>query len=268
MSWIKSHFLSFLLALQFFSRLPVKVDVYSPERQAKILNYLPLIGLLFGSVLFVLVLFLGWQAMFLPSEVAFFILVIWIWLSGALHLDGVADSADAALGSVGQKDIAQKILHDSRIGTGGAVALALILLGKWVFLASLFTIFFMQTAFAGYLLLFASIPFIARLVPLVLLKSCGSATASAGHKKVFAGLSWSALWGYLGLLLLWMSLIIYAEYFTVLLTLASGFVLAWFFTHYFAKKLLGGVNGDLMGLSIEISELLLILALLIGLRLA
>lgn len=72
-----------------------------------------------------------------PGPAAAAIVVVsWTLLTGALHLDGLADSADAAFASVGQERRLE-ILRDVHHGTFGIVTVGLVLLLKWSALATL-----------------------------------------------------------------------------------------------------------------------------------
>lgn len=275
----KEYSASLILALQFFSRLPIPLDVYSPSRQTQILHYLPWVGLLFGLItysLFASVVALsnlfvpGIFNAIGPNELAFGALIFTVWLSGALHLDGVADSADAGLGAIKQPRKALQIMHDSRIGTGGAVALLMLLLGKWIALSGIFTELLnvdSESTSLPMIILLVFIPFIARVMPLVLLKTCAIATQSDNHRRLFAALKTPVVLFYLStvvLILIWLGL-----QFSVLTSvgLATVLLIAWLWLKRFANNLLNGVNGDLLGLSIELSELLLLFACLFIFRL-
>jgi adenosylcobinamide-GDP ribazoletransferase len=59
-----------------------------------------------------------------------------VWLTGAFHEDGLADTADGLGGAV-SRDRALEIMKDSRIGTYGATALVLALLTKVLLLGLL-----------------------------------------------------------------------------------------------------------------------------------
>lgn len=59
------------------------------------------------------------------------------WLSGGLHLDGLADLVDGLSGGRGDRDRALAIMRDGRIGAHGAAALVLVLLAKSAALAEL-----------------------------------------------------------------------------------------------------------------------------------
>jgi len=123
----------FWLALQFLSVLPAPAQpVPSPEEQGRPLLAYPLVGLLFGLLL------LGLAALLAPLPPllsAALLLAFWVVLSGALHLDGLADSADAWLGGHGSAARTLEIMKDPRSGPAGVVAVVLLLLLKFAALA-------------------------------------------------------------------------------------------------------------------------------------
>ena len=78
------------------------------------------------------VLVLATLAQFLPVAVAAaFAIATGIWLTGALHEDGLADCADG-LGSGAQRDRALEIMRDSAVGTFGAIALIFSVGLRWL----------------------------------------------------------------------------------------------------------------------------------------
>lgn len=127
----------FLIALQFLTCLPVRLDGRpEPQQLGKSLLYYPLVGLLIGSLLWLLDMALGSSAA--PLKAAL-LLAAWVALTGALHLDGLADSADAWLGGFGDRERTLAIMKDPRSGPAAVVVLVLLLLLKfvalWVLLA-------------------------------------------------------------------------------------------------------------------------------------
>lgn len=121
--------LPFWIALQFLSSLPVSLPgMPAPREVGRSLLYYPLVGLLFGLLL--------WLASHLlqgtPSPLhAALLLTLWVLLSGALHLDGLADSADAWLGGFGDRERTLRIMKDPRSGPIAVVTLVLVLLLKF-----------------------------------------------------------------------------------------------------------------------------------------
>ena len=134
----------YLLALQFFTRIPVTGRLadwvgYSPAMLRASAAHLPGIGLLVGG----LVALLSWgllQALppgpFGPLVVAVLGTVFTVLLTGGFHEDGLADVADGLGGSY-DRHRALEIMKDSRVGAFGAMALVLALLSKVSLLALL-----------------------------------------------------------------------------------------------------------------------------------
>jgi adenosylcobinamide-GDP ribazoletransferase len=125
--------LSFLAALQFLTSLPVKRDI-PPEQLGRATAWFPVVGLILGLVLAVLDWLLGTV---LPGAVVnAFIIVVLVALTGALHLDGLADTCDG-LSGYRTREERLEIMRDSRIGAFGVVGIVLVLLVEYVSLNSL-----------------------------------------------------------------------------------------------------------------------------------
>jgi adenosylcobinamide-GDP ribazoletransferase len=124
----------FLAALRFLTvlRLPaVKDDKRDLARSSL---YFPLVGLLIGVAAGALDYYL--VAMILPPLPASGIMVIaLIAVSGGLHMDGLADTADGLLSSR-PRERALEIMRDSRTGPMGVVAVVCVIVLKFASLAS------------------------------------------------------------------------------------------------------------------------------------
>ena len=72
-----------------------------------------------------------------PGLRAALLLLVWVLLTGALHLDGLADSADAWLGGAGDRARTLEIMKDPRSGPAAIVAVALVLIVKFAALSAL-----------------------------------------------------------------------------------------------------------------------------------
>ncbi len=124
------------VALTFLTRLPVRGDAAPSLRDlAAAAHLFPLVGALVGA----LAAFAYWTAILiglpsLPASIA--ALVTLVMVTGALHEDGLADTADA-LGAGEDRERALAIMRDSRIGTYGTIALVLALLARLIALAGL-----------------------------------------------------------------------------------------------------------------------------------
>ncbi|CAK2082214.1 Adenosylcobinamide-GDP ribazoletransferase [Vibrio crassostreae] len=125
----------FALAMGFFSRLPMpKNTPYSTERMNRSGRYFSTVGLLLGALCGGLFLLLDTV---LPSSIAIFLMMSFsLMLTGAFHEDGLTDMADGIGGGM-TLERRLNIMKDSRIGTYGASALIMALLGKWVLLHEL-----------------------------------------------------------------------------------------------------------------------------------
>jgi adenosylcobinamide-GDP ribazoletransferase len=126
---------SFLVAMQFMTRLPVSGRVrHTPDALAKSAVFFPAIGLLIG---------LGGAGLYLllsphvsRDVTVVLILVYAVAVTGGLHEDALGDAADG-FGGGWEKDQVLAIMRDSRIGSFGAIAITLGLLARFVFLTNL-----------------------------------------------------------------------------------------------------------------------------------
>jgi adenosylcobinamide-GDP ribazoletransferase len=126
---------SMLLAFSFLSRFWVpRMDV-RPETFGAALAWFPLVGILLGSVgAGVLVLGSPWVGAGVAAALAVTCLA---WLSGGLHLDGLADTIDGFSAGRGNRERTLEVMSDSRIGAHGAVGLIILLQLKWALLVRL-----------------------------------------------------------------------------------------------------------------------------------
>ncbi|WP_339429032.1 adenosylcobinamide-GDP ribazoletransferase [Pseudomonas taetrolens] len=125
----------FWIALQFLSSLPISLPgMPQPRALGRSLLYYPLVGLLFGVLLWGLNALLADTPLLLHAAL---LLTAWVLLSGGLHLDGLADSADAWLGGFGDRERTLTIMKDPRSGPIAVVALVLVLLLKFCALLAL-----------------------------------------------------------------------------------------------------------------------------------
>ncbi|MGH8416827.1 MAG: adenosylcobinamide-GDP ribazoletransferase [Pseudomonas sp.] len=127
--------LSFWIALQFLSSLPVRLPgMPAPQALGRSLLFYPLVGALFGSILMALNLLLQGAPQLLHAAL---LLATWVLLSGGLHLDGLADSADGWLGGFGDRERTLMIMKDPRSGPIAVVTLVIVLLLKFTAIVAL-----------------------------------------------------------------------------------------------------------------------------------
>ncbi|GAB4038283.1 MAG: adenosylcobinamide-GDP ribazoletransferase [Rubrivivax sp.] len=123
------------IALQFLTRVPVPRWVgFEPAWLQACLRHFPLVGAGVGLVAAVVL----WGALWLwpPLVAATLSVAATVWLTGAFHEDGLADTCDGLGGAVG-RERALEIMKDSRIGSYGAMALVLALVLKVVVVSAL-----------------------------------------------------------------------------------------------------------------------------------
>jgi adenosylcobinamide-GDP ribazoletransferase len=240
---------SFWLALQFLTRLPTPALAdYAPQQLGRSLAWYPLVGLLLGILLWGGAWLLQGQEALLAAAV---VLALWVALTGALHLDGLADSADAWVGGMGDRERTLAIMKDPASGPIGVTALVLVLLLKFAALVSLLRggdalplLLVMPLARSAVALLFVTTPYV---------RAGGLGEALANHAPfgavlfgalvvvglAFIGLGWTAL----------------------PLLIAAGLLWAWLRNG--VVKRLGGFTGDIAGALLELTECaaLLVIAL-------
>jgi adenosylcobinamide-GDP ribazoletransferase len=123
-------------ALAFLTRLPVRRrPAWRDVDLAASVPLFPVVGALIGvagALGYALAVWLGLP----PWPAAALALATTIWLTGALHEDGLADVADGFGGGRTRED-KLRIMRDSRVGSYGAIALVLVLLARAGALAAL-----------------------------------------------------------------------------------------------------------------------------------
>jgi adenosylcobinamide-GDP ribazoletransferase len=237
---------SFLVALQFLTILPVYFKQLPDARTTgNSLIYYPLVGLMIGLLL----VLVGWAGSNLPVNMcASFILVCWVAVTGALHLDGLADSADAWLGGLGDRTKTLAIMKDPACGPIAVVSLILVLLLKFVALQQLIV--------SESWMLLAMVPVIARsalvllfiTTPYVRTNGLGSQLAEHfPHRVSIIVICCTALIviGLLGLSGFWLVLILIGLFCVLRMLMIQR---------------IGGMTGDTAGAMLEVSETVMLLA--------
>ncbi|WP_288098508.1 adenosylcobinamide-GDP ribazoletransferase [Pseudomonas sp.] len=241
--------LPFWIALQFLSSLPVRLPgMPAPQELGRSLLFYPLVGLLFGGILWAL----NWLMLGAPLLLhAALLLTVWVLLSGALHLDGLADSADAWLGGFGDRERTLTIMKDPRSGPIAVVTLVLVLLLKF---AALLALIEQQHAIALII-----VPLLGRSALLGLflttpyVRAGGLGQALADHLPRSAGKQVLAVSGLACVLIAGLS-----GFFAVVLAVV---LFAWL--RQVMLRRLGGTTGDTAGALLELLEV----AMLVGLAL-
>ena len=208
----------------------------------------PLVGAFIGGML--VGVDLAARAVLPHGPASWIVLAAWVAATGAIHVDGLADTADGLLGH-GTAAKRLEIMADPRTGAFGAAAVALLLLGKWSLLASL------DGSTRTLSLLFA--PFLARAeLPLAL---------ELARPAREGGMAWAlardtARWER------WLALFLASAaalaLFPVALLLASAAAGTIALLVMAARRAVGGVTGDILGGAVELAELAALVAAVIA----
>jgi adenosylcobinamide-GDP ribazoletransferase len=239
---------SFLVAVAFLTILPIPFrDLPSAGEVARSRVWYPVVGLCLGLLLGILC---GVATAFWPWPVAAFVLLaVWVGITGALHLDGFADLCDGLFGGNTPHE-RLTIMKDPRHGSFGVVGIGLVMLGKFAALASLMegpsayrTAWAVAAAVAWgramVLIMAASAPY-----P----RSEGTGKASVRATRWPEAVAFAAVTG--GLLILMHPR---PDFAVSGLALLCGFWIV-LGLRRICEKLLGGVTGDCLGASIELTE--------------
>lgn len=232
-------------ALQFITILPLgKAEAFEPP---KMIPYFPLVGILLGLpvALFDTLVAGFWT----PQVVALLDVLLLAVLTGAFHLDGLADTADG-LFSPRTRDQALEIMKDSRIGVMGLVAILFGLALKWGGIANLE---------AHRTILLIMIPAYARAGILFGMRYLPYGRPDGTGRPFFKEkLSIKSFWGLI--LPVGLSMIIGLK--AIWLNLAFAVIIASIL--FFYKKRMGCITGDMLGAMTEITEAGLFLLISIG----
>lgn len=230
-----------LSAVQFLTRIPVPPVSYRPDSLARAVKFFPLVGALLGAAAALLHRTLVPHLGRLPT--ALVLIVFLVWITGCLHEDGLADTADGLGGGRNREQILH-IFRDSRVGSYGAAALSLSFLARVILIASIPLSQVAQYLIAAHIL--------CRWTTLPLGSLCPPARDTDGQGALVAhlvtrgSLILGTVFSFLsvGLLLRWRSMA--PVLFSVAVTQLSA--------RYYKRKI-GGVTGDCFGATNQLTEI-------------
>ena len=242
----------FLVGIMFLTRLPVPNGlIFSEGRLARAARYFPLVGILVGLITGGI--FFGAAQYFDPHLAGFLTIIIGIFVTGALHEDGLADCCDG-LGGGHTRERALEIMRDSRIGTYGACALIGSIGLRALAIGEM-------SAYEGFIALIIAHGLSRGLIPLVLVsgkyaRTRGLASSVAdGVSTIEAGLS----------VLIAAGLVLLAGPAAGIATFAAAIVAGGLMLAVLMRRL-GGYTGDGLGAIQQVAEIsaLMMLAVFFG----
>jgi adenosylcobinamide-GDP ribazoletransferase len=254
----------FLAATQFLTRLPTPaLRGFRSSWLAPSARYFPLVGVLVG----VLNVGTWWLAAhwFATTVAVGLMLAVSLLLTGAFHEDGFADACDGFGGGTNPERVLA-IMKDSRIGTYGAIGIAMLLALKWATLVALPSLAFPMVVIAAHMVsrwcavgLIWGLPYVR-------------SDENAKSKPVgggVSGLDW-LFSGLIGAVALVPALLLRAPPADHAILLActkaavAAAITAGLAAAYF-KKRIGGYTGDCLGAVQQLTELIFVLVALAAL---
>ncbi|MDX8237521.1 adenosylcobinamide-GDP ribazoletransferase [Acinetobacter pittii] len=239
----------FWIALQFLTVLPIELKtIPTVQQNGRAILFYPLVGLIIGGILFITACLFAKLPILLLTAI---VLALWIWLTGGLHLDGLADTADAWVGGFGDKLRTLQIMKDPSCGPIGVLSLVIICLLKFALIYVLIEQH--QTLFLVF------VPILGRVVPSILFLTTSYVREKGLGRSLTDHLPKTAAWTVTGLVLLlpfyweWQGLIAIIGFLISLVCLR----------HLFIKRI-GGITGDTVGAAIELSETVLLFAFVVS----
>ena len=248
MKYIKNFFEQFIILIQFMTRIPIPIKVdYSEKKLGKSIKFFPLVGLIIGLILyctnFLIATYLK-NILYSKTIIAVILIIVEIMTVGIIHIDGLGDTFDG-LFSYAKKERMLEIMKDSRIGTNGAVVLIL------YFIAKIALIFEIIAINPKYLIIF---PIIARLSTSTnagltdYARKSGMSNAIISENGIFEVIFSIILTNILVFFII-------GSKGTITLFIALLFIIMFMLN---VRKKIGGITGDTMGASLELTSILVL----------
>lgn len=232
-----------ILAIQFLTRLPTpQVKDFRQEDLSRSAVWYPLVGVIIGVLLALPLYALGER----PWLAGALTLLVWVWVTGALHLDGLGDVADAFGAAHRNPQRFLEVLKDPHMGVFGVVTLIMQLLLKFVLLTELAV----SPGWFGIVL----VPAWARWGTLWWSQRVPSLHGDGMAERFSWQLSMHWMW-------LWAALLALVSVFCAWPLLAALLIVPLVAVYW--RRKLGGISGDCLGASVEVTETLLLLALVL-----
>jgi len=244
----------FLLNLQFFTAVPIRSALPMDQQHLKSsIKTFPLVGLLQGVVYSTLLYLLNEWSPFSVLAMAFLIWLVMIIITGGIHLDGWMDASDAYFSYQDQAKRLE-IMKDPRSGAFGVISVIVLLSSRFLFIYEIIS----SMTFVSYFMIMF-IPFLGKSVMGLVLVTIPSAKKDglaalfqeAGNRKSLVVYPFYLLL-FSAILLNW-----WEDFFWPLLIFIGVALLCYWFVRAKTKKWFGGITGDILGASVEGTEIIL-----------
>jgi len=232
-----------LAAIQFLTVIPFPKSFVAGEKELeKCAPFFPIVGLLIGLIVAAVDHLIGFILPPFPASVITVIAMTGI--SGGLHMDGLADTADGFFSSR-PRDKVLEIMRDSRTGVMGVIAVVFVIALKVSLLMSLPLPFRFGIVMLMPLAGRCSLVVMMAVLPYV--RSEGGLATAFGKGKSWLSVLWSAVF-------LVVTGWIAAQWIGTAVCLSSILIAALFSVYCFRK--IGGYTGDTLGAICEITEII------------
>lgn len=272
----------FINLFQFLTRITLKKDIEMVDDMGETLVYFPVVGTCIGIILYMATIFLNYilgQGLHLLSGVL--IVLLEAVITGGLHIDGFGDTFDG-LFSYRPKDKILEIMKDPTMGTNGVLSIVFLIISK-IILVDLAITNNME-------IIIFQMPIISRLMPVVLsYKTMSARKNGMGElfigkcsKKVFIiSTFYSLITVFISSILFNLNTIfigitrmenfisIVVDYnnfiFSIITVFVSLFLIIFILTVFKngVYKKIGGLTGDILGCSVELTELMYIFIIVV-----
>ncbi|MFE8702986.1 adenosylcobinamide-GDP ribazoletransferase [Cytobacillus sp. FJAT-54145] len=243
-----------VINLQFFTMIPIHREMPMDHLHLRAaVRTFPILGLLQG-VLYagLLYLLIEWTS-FSPLASSFMLWLFMIVLTGAIHLDGWMDSSDAFF-SYRDKEKRLEIMKDPRVGAFGVISIIILLSCRFLFIYEI-TVSITNLSY----LLIGIIPLLSKGIMgavLVTVKSAKDEGLALLFQKAADSNVLFIYPVYFLLILGLISLVSMEALILTLLLLVVSFA-CYFFSRRKSVKWFGGITGDVVGATVEGTELVL-----------
>ena len=276
MNKIKLTWYSFWYAIAFLTRIPAvnlskALTLNNKEISQGSLYFYPVVGLIIGLIMSVVYFVCEWQvghSSVLTSTnlvstgfdssslvIAAMMLLVWCLITGGLHLDGLADAADAWVGGYGDKQRTLDIMKDPTVGPMGVMLVVLVLLLKF---AALVVVVDKLDGF--YLVgLILTVPMLARFsilplfyfTPYVREKGLGSNLKQSISPLLFIFVTTACM----------LLTVVFVQQKSIFILILATAILLW--ARNIMMQRIDGTTGDTAGAMIEVQEAFLLCALVL-----
>ena len=230
----------FKLILSLFTRLPVGKMNYSEEEFEKSIKLTPLVGIVIGSILALIAILLG--KIENKLVVGFILTMIYIFITGGLHLDGLSDGFDG-LFSGRSKERILEIMKDSRVGAFGVISLITIIIGYIIFLGD-----------SKYIVVFI-MPIVGR-SSLYIASRISTYGRQQGMGKTFVekGATKGFLFTFILVNLLCVLISVSSGSYYIVISIISSYLLTFKIVKFVENKI-DGITGDILGMIVELTQI-------------